>query len=112
MPNEDVIHAHDEAAAVFRALSEPVRLSLIHCLADSPHRVVELASHLDLAQSTISAHLAVLKEAGLVAAKPEGRSTWYQLSNPYLDHVLEAAERLVAGYRADAHPLVADEVTP
>lgn len=95
-------HSHPQVAELFRALSEPARLSLIHCLAEQPHRVVELSAHVGLSQSTVSAHLSVLREAGLVSARPDGRSTWYSLSNPYLDHVLEAAERLVAGHREDA----------
>lgn len=94
-------HNHPQVADLFRALSEPARLSIIHCLADAPHRVAEITAHVGLAQSTVSAHLAVLRDAHIVSARPDGRSTWYQLSTPYLGHVLDAAERLVAGYGSD-----------
>ncbi len=94
-------HNHARVADLFHALSEPNRLAIIHCLADAPHRVGEIASHVGLAQSTVSAHLAMLREAHIVSSRPEGRSTWYRLSNPYLGHVLDAAERLVAGYDSD-----------
>ena len=89
------VHQHDEVALVFRALAEPARLSLIHCLADGPHRVGELSAHLGLAQSTVSAHLAVLRGAGLVSASPDGRATLYRLAHPGLDDLLHAGERLL-----------------
>lgn len=98
------LHQHEDVARIFRALSEPTRLTLIHCLADGPHRVGELSSHLGLAQSTVSAHLALLKDAGLVAATPDGRATLYRLAHPGLDDLLHAGERLVTpGAHNPAH---------
>ena len=109
------LHQHEDVARIFRALSEPSRLTLIHCLADGPHRVGELSAHLGLAQSTVSAHLALLRDAGLVAATPDGRATVYRLANPGLDDLLHAGERLVTpgtqdvshqGHHDDDNPLV------
>ncbi|MHA7241352.1 ArsR/SmtB family transcription factor [Arthrobacter sp. TMS1-12-1] len=97
------MHQHEDVARIFRALSEPSRLTLIHCLADGPHRVGELSAHLGLAQSTVSAHLALLKDAGLVAATPDGRATLYRLAHPGLDDLLHAGERLVTPGAQDAH---------
>ncbi len=88
-------HNHPRVAELFRALSEPNRLSIVHCLADGPHRVGEIAQHVGLAQSTVSAHLAVLKEAGITTARAEGRSTWYQLNVSGVAKLLEAAEQLI-----------------
>lgn len=89
------IHRHDEVVRVFQALSEPARLSMVHLLATGEQRVVDLTGQLGLAQSTVSAHLAVLREVGLVVARPDGRSTWYALAHPGLGHLLEAAEDLM-----------------
>ena len=89
------LHQHDAAARLFRALAEPARLSLVHCLADGPHRVGELSAHLGLAQSTVSNHLSVLRRAGLVQSTPDGRATLYRLSNSALDELLRAGERLI-----------------
>lgn len=101
IPASMLTHNHRAVADLFRALSEPNRLSIIHCLADAPHRVGEIAAHVGLAQSTVSAHLAVLRDAHIVSASPQGRSTWYRLSNPHLGHVLEAAEQLAIGHDGD-----------
>ena len=90
------VHQHDEVALIFRALAEPARLSLVHCLADGPHRVGQLSAHLGLAQSTVSAHLAVLRSADLVSATPDGRATLYRLSHPGLDDLLHAGEKLLS----------------
>lgn len=86
--------AHQAVAAVLKALSDPTRLTIIHCLADRPHCVHELVAHLGLAQSTVSAHLSSLKQAGLVHGVHHGRATEYQLSSPAVDVVLRAAETL------------------
>ncbi|MHA7144237.1 ArsR/SmtB family transcription factor [Arthrobacter sp. TmT3-37] len=99
------LHQHDAVARLFRALAEPARLSLVHCLADGPHRVGELSAHLGLAQSTVSAHLAVLKGAGLVEAAPDGRATLYRLATSGLDELLHAGERLIDPHGPDQDPL-------
>ncbi|MBO0899371.1 helix-turn-helix transcriptional regulator [Cellulomonas sp. zg-ZUI22] len=97
-------HPHADVAQILHALAEPTRLSLVHTLAGGTYRVVELTSTLGLAQSTVSAHLAVLRLAGLVTATPEGRATRYALADPEIDEVLAAAERFVARQREGQAP--------
>ncbi len=94
-------HPHAEVVRVLDALADPTRLTIVHLLADEGRRVVELTTALGLAQSTVSAHLAVLRDAGLVTATPEGRATRYGLADTEIDEVLAATERLVARRRAD-----------
>ena len=102
-------HPHAHVVRVLHALAEPTRLSLVHLLAAAPCRVVDLTASLGLAQSTVSAHLAVLRDAGLVTATPEGRATRYALADAELDEVLAATERLVARQRADVPRQRADD---
>lgn len=89
-------HAHVEVVQVLRALAEPARLSVVHLLAEAPRRVTDLTVALGLAQSTVSGHLAVLRDAGLVTATPQGRATWYALVDAEVDGLLGAAERVVS----------------
>ena len=89
-------HAHVEVVQVLRALAEPARLSVVHLLAEAPRRVTDLTAVLGLAQSTVSGHLAVLRDAGLVTDTPQGRSTWYALVDAEVDGLLGAAERVVS----------------
>jgi len=90
-------HEHLTAAAcLFRSLADPARLEIVQHLAQGEHRVVELTGHLGLAQSTVSAHLACLKDCGLVDSRPQGRSSIFSLARPELFELLSAAERVLA----------------
>ncbi|NCT89422.1 winged helix-turn-helix transcriptional regulator [Cellulomonas sp. APG4] len=84
-------------AGLFRALADPSRLLILRHLLTGEHRVVDLTQHLGLAQSTVSQHLACLRDCGLVSSRAVGRASWFALTHPEaaLD-VLGAAERLLA----------------
>ncbi|MEU0501834.1 metalloregulator ArsR/SmtB family transcription factor [Nocardia sp. NPDC005998] len=69
--------AATELAAAFKALADPVRLRLLSLIASRPGEeicVCELTPQFDLSQPTISHHLKVLREAGLINS--ERRGTW------------------------------------
>ncbi|MEY9211994.1 winged helix-turn-helix transcriptional regulator [Thermobifida halotolerans] len=83
-------------AALFRGLSDPTRLAILHHLTFGEHRVRDLTDHLGLAQSTISAHLSCLRDCGLVTSRPRGRASLFSLTSaPELLDVLTAAKRLL-----------------
>jgi DNA-binding transcriptional ArsR family regulator len=85
------------AACLFRGLGDPTRLAILRHLALGEHRVVELTAHLGLAQSTVSGHLACLRDCGLVVSRPQGRASVFSLTaRPELLDVLGAAEGLLA----------------
>ena len=84
------------AAALFHGLSDPTRLAIVQRLAAGEARVVDLTERLGLAQSTVSAHLACLRDCGLVAGRPQGRQMFYSLTRPELMDLLVAAEALLA----------------
>ena len=83
------------AAALFRSLADPTRLAIIHHLAAKQARVVDLTRALGLAQSTVSGHLACLRDCGLVDARPSGRASVYSLRQPALLGLLAAAEAVL-----------------
>lgn len=84
------------AVCLFRSLADPARLAIVAHLALGEHRVVELTEHLGLAQSTVSAHLACLRDCGLVTSRPQGRASMFSLARPELFDLLAAAERVLA----------------
>jgi DNA-binding transcriptional ArsR family regulator len=84
------------AVALFRGLGDATRLAIVHELAGGERRVVDLTGALGLAQSTVSAHLACLRDCGLVEGRPVGRQMLYRLTRPELLAVLSAAEALFA----------------
>lgn len=83
------------AVSLFRSLADPTRLAIVRHLALGEHRVVDLTAHLGLAQSTVSGHLACLRDCGLVTARANGRASLYSLSRPELLDLLGSAERLL-----------------
>lgn len=90
------------AACLFHGFSDPSRLAILRHLALGEHRVVDLTGHLGLAQSTVSKHLACLRDCGLVDSRPEGRASVFSLTHPAATlAVLESAERLL-GLTGDA----------
>jgi ArsR family transcriptional regulator, arsenate/arsenite/antimonite-responsive transcriptional repressor len=65
------------AVALFHALSDETRLSILELLRDGERCVCELTDALDVAQSRLSFHLRVLRDAGLVSDRRDGRWIYY-----------------------------------
>ncbi len=84
------------AAALFRGLADPTRLAIVRRLRRGEARVVDLTRELGLGQSTVSAHLACLRDCALVSGRPEGRQMFYALTRPELIDLLTSAEQLLA----------------
>lgn len=73
---------------VFKALSDPSRRKVLELLRQGPKTAGELADHFDFAKPTMSAHFAVLKEAGLVEAEKDGKQVIYRLKLSVLEDAL------------------------
>jgi DNA-binding transcriptional ArsR family regulator len=67
------------AESVFHAIASPTRRALLDQLAVQERNVGDLVSALDVTQSAVSQQLAVLRSAGLVEERAEGRFRWYRL---------------------------------
>ncbi|MHB0975823.1 MAG: ArsR/SmtB family transcription factor [Candidatus Aquicultorales bacterium] len=66
-------------AEFFRAISDPTRQSILLLLEEREMSVGELVAEFSLSQPTISRHLNVLKQAGLVASRRDGQQVYYSL---------------------------------
>ena len=111
LPSVSEVASLDAAACLFHGFSDPNRLAILQHLSLGEHRVVDLTAHLGLAQSTVSKHLACLKDCGLVTSRPEGRASVFSLNhNEALMDLLAAAERLLA-LTGDAVTLCANHGT-
>ena len=72
--------ARDELAARFKALADPTRVAIVNRLAAAPEVCVcDLTDAFELSQPTISHHLRILREAGLVEASRRGTWAYYRL---------------------------------
>ncbi|MFW6058678.1 MAG: ArsR/SmtB family transcription factor [Phycisphaeraceae bacterium] len=65
-----------------KALADENRLRLVLRLGEGPRRVTDLAGELGLAQASVSKHLAVLRQAGLVSAERRGTEAIYRIHDP------------------------------
>ena len=73
---------------VFKALSDPTRRKVLGLLRERPMNAGELADHFDVSKPTMSAHFAVLREAGLVEPVKEGRVITYHLMMSVLEEAM------------------------
>jgi ArsR family transcriptional regulator len=85
-------------AARFRALSEPVRLRLLNTLMEGERSVGQLVEAAGTGQANVSKHLAVLREAGMVATRREGLSTLCSIADPV---VMQLCEIMCARLKAE-----------
>src|SRR5882724_9717638 len=88
----------DRAIELFHALSDETRLEIIELLRKGERCVCELTDTLDAAQSRLSFHLRVLKDAGVVRDRKDGRWVYYELD----PEVFEEMETLVSEMKPSA----------
>lgn len=78
-------------AEVLKAMAHPVRLCILQGLVGGEERNVgELQCSLGAPQSTVSQHLAKLRQAGLLSARRQGPEVYYRLATPLVRRVLRA----------------------
>jgi ArsR family transcriptional regulator, arsenate/arsenite/antimonite-responsive transcriptional repressor len=76
-----------QVAEVFHALSDETRLEILEELKHGERCVCELTDALHTGQSRLSFHLKVLKDAGLILDRPEGRWTYYSINRETLEEL-------------------------
>jgi DNA-binding transcriptional ArsR family regulator len=75
-------HDYELEAAICKALANPTRLQLVAMLECSDHWSAELQTGLGISKANLSQHLGILKSAGLVATRREGKRLYCRLSMP------------------------------
>jgi ArsR family transcriptional regulator len=78
----------ESLARVLKAVADPARLQLLSLIKSSPNAeacVCDLTAPLSLSQPTVSHHLRVLTEAGLVSRQTRGTWAWYSINQDRLD---------------------------
>lgn len=105
---QEITHLHADLCS---ALADSTRLLLLYALSDQPRNVSDLTQELNVPQPTVSRHLKVLREGGLVKATRQGASVQYELT----DHrVIDALDilRSVLRERIQHHADLMDEFIP
>ncbi len=87
--------AFEARAAIFKALGHATRLYILDQLSRAPHCVCELTEMVGADTSTVSKHLAILKNVGLVRSEKRGTTVYYKLACGCLRQFMEGAESLL-----------------
>tara|TARA_Y100001968_G_scaffold99372_1_gene89381 strand:+ start:328 stop:711 length:384 start_codon:yes stop_codon:yes gene_type:complete len=96
--------ADEKAIDSLKALAEPIRLKIIESLSSGEKCVCDLMEETGLAQSKISFHLKVLKEAGVITDRQSGRWVYYELDTKSLKSLQNWIKRLRKGCSNEVSP--------
>ena len=75
--------------SAFKALADPTRRDILRLLRDGPRTSGEIADHFPSAWATISRHLSVLRESGLILSERHGQQIIYELNTTVFEDVVE-----------------------
>jgi ArsR family transcriptional regulator, arsenate/arsenite/antimonite-responsive transcriptional repressor len=89
-----------QTARVFQALADQTRLQIIECLRVSEQCVCDLTEIIKAQQSRLSFHLRILKEAGLISDRREGRWIYYSLNVELVEDLEETLKNFKHSERA------------
>ena len=85
-------------AEICGGLSDPNRIAILYALAEKPVSVMELAESLELPQPSLSRHLKVLRDRGMVVAQRQGSSIQYSLADKRIIKALDLLREVLADH--------------
>ena len=94
----------DQARQLLKALADPIRLDVVQALTGGERCVCELTEQLGLAQSRLSFHLRVMRDAGLIEAREQGRWVYYKLCPEAVERLQAWLAEIAASSRQPARP--------
>jgi len=97
------IDIFDLQAQLCQALSNAVRLRIIHMLKEGPKSVNEISAEVGISQPTASRHLSLLRSTGLLTAHRRAQEVYYEITNPKVVEVCEMMRSILA--EREAHQL-------
>jgi DNA-binding transcriptional ArsR family regulator len=90
---EEVVHLH---AQVCKGLADPNRILILYSLAEGPRNVNDIAAKVELSQPTVSRHLKILRESGIVRAERDGQTINYRLRDIRIIQALDLLRATLA----------------
>lgn len=97
MPSAQLSHRYASRVRILKALAHPTRLFLVEELASRERCVCELTERIGDDISTVSKHLAVLREAGVVSSERRGQQIFYRLRVPCVLEIFGCIEDVLSG---------------
>ena len=90
---------HAARAEIFKALGHPTRLAIVDMLADGERCVCEIDEQIDADMSTVSRHLSVLRNVGVLSSEKRGNQVFYRLECPCITTFYGCLEGVIRGGR-------------
>jgi len=82
-------------AAILKAVAHPSRIFIVEKLSEKPYCVCELTAMIGADTSTVSKHLSILKNAGIIIDKKRGTAVYYSLETPCLLRLISCVESVI-----------------
>ncbi|WP_456420255.1 ArsR/SmtB family transcription factor [Thermovibrio sp.] len=76
-------------AEIFKALGHPTRVRIIEYLSEGEKCVKDIWQELEIPQPTVSQHINILKEAGIISFRKEGVKTCYRIEMPIVVKIMK-----------------------
>lgn len=108
MTNRNLYKIH---ANICHTLANPKRLEIIDRLRNREMSVTELAVALEISQSNLSQHLALMRERGILTTRREGLNVYYALSNPKIIQACDLMRQVLLEYLESGVELARKEST-
>jgi len=97
-------------AEICKTLSNPIRLEILSKLRDGKKSVNEIASLAGVRQATVSQHLAVLRQRGVVSTRREGINVYYDVANPKITRACDLMREVLFEHIASMNEISPKEV--
>ena len=108
MTNREIYKLH---ASICHTLANPKRLEIIDKLRARELSVTALAESLEISQSNLSQHLALMRQRGILTTRREGLNVFYALSNPKIIQACELMRQVLLEYLEAGTELAREEST-
>jgi len=92
---EDQTSIFDLQADLCKAMSNAIRLEIVHLLRDEPKCVGDLAQVIGRPPGTVSRHLATLRHVGVITGQRQGQEIYYQIANPKIVSVCDLMRQIL-----------------
>ncbi len=99
---------HQLHAQLCNGLADPIRILILYSLADNAHHVNELSKKTNIPQPTISRHLKILRERGLVTSRRDGQYIHYSLADERVIDALDLLRAVMADNLKEQAQIVVD----
>ncbi|KAF0182381.1 MAG: ArsR family transcriptional regulator [Nitrospirae bacterium] len=88
-----MIRSTGKRIELLRIIAHPVRMRILYELMRGPQCVTDLVDFLEVNQSNVSQHLALLRQSGAVECRTDGRTKWYYVLDPIIPDIVAVLKR-------------------